>query len=475
MRRRRDREIGVRSQGLAGVRRLRAWLAEAPSEELRRRIERARAALTGLGWLLGAGGFFLGWAAASALLRIEVHEGRINIVLAVALLVMLPLGTLALAVGGLIASFGLRRVEQPSWLGDRLRGAGVGRLALALLGASVREDVEVVLGRVEAHARLYGRVQRGQLLLWSQLLGSGFALGALVGTLAFVVFTDLAFGWSTTLDVEARAVHHWVRLMASPWAGLWPEASPSLELVESTRFFRVAADDHLHWIDPILYGGWWPFLVMSIGCYALAPRILSTLLVAYWLQRETGRAMGLTPGVERLVARLDTPLVEGRADAVEAARGEPSAGLVSEVPIEQLLGDGPGRASLLIRWAGLLPGDALGRTLGLSEPDVADAGAPRSLEDDARVVARSARLEAGIAVCVRGDEPPLLDLLDFLAELRSGVGPERLVCVVLFGGDASTAAAWRRRLSTLGDPALRLARFDSEGARERGNGSRADG
>ncbi|HKK51152.1 MAG TPA: DUF2868 domain-containing protein, partial [Myxococcota bacterium] len=321
-RRRLDREIGARLPGAEGLELLRAWLAEAPGPALAARIRRLAPAFRALDALVGSAGLFLGWAAASTLLSFEVHEGRINIVTSVAVLVLLPaLAWIFSLLGWGVAR--LRRAPGSQGLtpGDWLRGGALGALALRLLPQSIRQDLEVVMGRVAAHGRLYLEVQRGQLLLWAQILGLGFATGALAATWAFVVFTDLAFGWSTTLEIGAEPVHALVHALATPWAWLWPAASPGLELVEATRFFRVAPEDHIHVVDPILYGGWWPFLVMAIAFYAWLPRLLTALAVALWLARATARAMDFTPGVDRLLDRLTTPLVDSRATVAEPRTG----------------------------------------------------------------------------------------------------------------------------------------------------------
>jgi hypothetical protein len=214
---------------------LRTWLQVAPTDSLRARIESLRASLVRVGWLLVAAGCFFGWATASALLSIEIHEGRINIVVAVALLVAVPFCLLIAGLLGWLWSLRPSGIDAKQRLTDLLPSIGFGRLALRFLPLAVRRDVEVVIGRFTAHGRLYGQVERGQLLLWSQVMGTAFGVGALVATLAFVVFTDLAFGWSTTLDVSASAVHGWARVLAAPWASIWPAANPSLELVEATR------------------------------------------------------------------------------------------------------------------------------------------------------------------------------------------------------------------------------------------------
>jgi hypothetical protein len=458
-RRRLDREIGARIATDRGLGLLRTWLVEAPDELLKERFARVRSSLIGLGWLLAALGLFLGWAAASALLTIEVHDGRINIVLAVVLLVLLPvLSLLASLVAWL---FSLRSPDSADArsLGELIRAATLGRLVLRLMAPRVRQDVEVVLGRLTAHKRLYSRVERGQLIRWSQTLGLGFGVGALAATLAFVAFTDLAFGWSTTLDIAAADVHRWVQFMAMPWASLWPAASPSQELVESTRFFRVAAENHVHVIDPILYGGWWPFLVMAIFCYCVMPRVFATMAISEWHAREVGRAIGLTPGVDRLFDRLATPFVEGQALDEESGTARAGDEIVQEVGRADWIAKQSANPLVVIRWAELLDDEAVAAAIGTTEVRILDAGGRRSLEHDADVARETAATNASVAFLVRGYEPPVLDVLDFIALLRSKVGEERALCVFLLGARDTDLRTWQRRLATLGDPLLVLSRL----------------
>jgi hypothetical protein len=458
-RRRLDREIGARITSEHGLGLLRSWLAQAPAESLKARMSRVRASLIGLGGLLAAAGLFLGWAAASALLSIEVHEGRINIVLAVVLLVLIPLVTLLVSLIGWLSSLRSPDSANSRSLGEVIRGATLGRLVLGLMAPRVRQDVEVVLGRLTTHKRLYARVERGQLMRWSQTLGLGFGIGALVATFAFVVFTDLAFGWSTTLDIAAEDVHRWVRIMAAPWAALWPAASPSQELVESTRFFRVNVDKQIHVVDPILYGGWWPFLVMAISCYCVLPRALAAIVISEWHHREIGRAMGLTPGVERLVDRLTNPIVEGQALEEERDVGRAGTEILREVDREEWIAQHSTEELVVIRWADLIDDERVGAAIGTSKFRVLDAGGRQSLEDDVEVARAVAATDASVAFLVRGYEPPVLDVLDFLTLVRSKAGEERALCVFLSGAKESDLRTWQRKLATLGDPRLVVSRL----------------
>lgn len=511
-RRRLDREIGARyadatgaadapNAGTApstkspGLPLLRFWLQHAPSLELQARIRRVGSSLSLLHGLLLGVGLFMGWAAASALLQLEVHEGRINIVLCLGLLVLLPLGMLLLAVLG--ALWSLRPSNGGAGLSGGWRRFALARASMGLLPGSVRRDVEILLGRMTAYSRLYARTQRAQLFVWSQSVGLAFAAGALSATLAFVVFTDLAFGWSTTLDVEAVQVHRLTSLLSAPWAAFWPDAVPSLDLVESTRHFRVSAalatgaaagpaDPHIHFVDPILYGGWWPFLVASLLFYGLLPRLLVLGLGWRWLGREVGEAIALTPGVDRLLERLTTPIIETQATAPESGLGRAAAGMVPTVVATDWFRQHGGGAPTVVRWAEASSDEALVAALGTPALRVRDAGGRRTLAEDAALVAECGTDRAGagqgggegergpvggggraglgdvggfggVALCVRAYEPPVLEVLDFLADLRRAIGREPGLCVLLLEGTPADHEAWRHKLIELGDPRLCVA------------------
>ncbi|MCR9093907.1 MAG: DUF2868 domain-containing protein [bacterium] len=462
-RRRLDREIGGDATPADGLAIVRHWLANAPGPSTRARIERVGSALSMARWILFAVGLALGWSAAAALLRIEVHEGRVNIVLFVGLLVLLPGLLLLMAVAA--AAWANRGSSAGG--GGGWRALTLGRGVRALLPQSVRDDVEVLVGRLSAQDRRYARARRALLFAWSQTMGLAFAGGALLATLGHVVFTDLAFGWSTTLDVEAARVHALVAGFAAPWAGLWPEAAPTLDLVETTRYFRVAPDvPHVHFIDPIAYGAWWPFLVMSLVAYAIVPRALAAGFAERRLGTECASAIAETPGVDRLIERLLAPPVDTRALEEEGETGHAAAGRLDCVDSSAWIAAAEDD-SFAIAWAESVDDAGWARLAGSEAPfRLRDAGGRRSLAEDAERIAEIAGAAGRVAICVRAYEPPMLEFLDFLTDLRAAVGGDRALAVFLIGGGPGDHDAWRRKLSTLGDPGLVCAEVRSavEGA-----------
>ena len=328
--RRRDRRIGRRLAPLGDrpLAKLVAWERGvsggespgaapsplSPAEEeppSRRTTEAVRLAALAL----AAAGFVIGALAAAGALSYQ-PRGRINTVAVLAVLVGLPWLFLGLALLNALPSR-LRRFVP--WIGSEPEGGGLlqpARWALHALPQSTRERLDAAWGRGQAWERITAPLRRWLLLSISQGAGVAFQLGALTATLALVVFSDLSFGWSTTLEIDAGSVQRFTDALSLPWAWLWPEARPSLELVETTRFFRIAGGPNPA-VPLETYGGWWPFLVMTLAVYGLLPRAIFFAVARGRLQRALRRAFLEAPGSARALDRLDSPLLETTADHEE--------------------------------------------------------------------------------------------------------------------------------------------------------------
>lgn len=116
----------------------------------------------------------------------------------------------------------------------------------------------------------------------SQHFSLGFGLGMLLTFIAYLALTDMAFGWSSTLDVSSQTVFQLTTVLSLPWAAFVPDAVPSLALIEHTRFFRIDAVQIDH---AAMYGQWWSFLLMNLIIYALIPRLITWFLASWGLSR----------------------------------------------------------------------------------------------------------------------------------------------------------------------------------------------
>jgi len=453
--RQRDRAISQKLAARANdaTARVAAWLdalrAPGPSAG-----ERARAAQRVLRSLLVALGAALG---ASTAFAVFAYDGSrpVNVMHVIAVFVGVQFVLVAATLVLSLPESWRRRVPGLAALQDVLRLASPGRWQPALrrvLLPAQREALDRAIGLARRHQRLYGEVHKWALLVASQMFAVSFHAAALAVAALLVVFSDLAFGWSTTLTSEARRVHHILTWLATPWSRWLPEAVPPYALVEQTQYFRGAggftgAAPHS--------AAWWPFLLACMTCYGLAPRLALLAFASLRQRAALQRVFSGMPGAADLRDRLDSRWI---ATAGEGAEPAPRA-----VPArDHARAPRPPRVRA-VRWSGLALGDgeivALVRAALGSELAGAIPGGAGSGRSDAALCAELAAAGDAPALLVKAWEPPLGEFTDWLSELRSALGARTPIFVLPVAAESALASGsdariWTRALDAVGDPFL---------------------
>ncbi len=306
------------------------------------------------------------------------------------------------------------------------------------------------------HTQAHNLLLRWQLFSWSQLLGCAFNTGALLGAVLLIVFTDLAFGWSSTLMFETVQFQKLIYLVSLPWAGIWPDASPTQALIEQSRFYRLGAEQATPFIAQSLTA-WWPFVVACILSYGLLPRVVLLSISRVFVQRALATLLMDNPQVISLLDRMRTP---------EVALGSPV--LISP---EMLLDEEPhakpnsisGSVPLII-WADAAERfQLLSRLEKDSSVQVSQAykagGACSMAEDMETITTLLEKRSDSILIAVKSWEPPLNDMLDFIALLRQKCGDKTQIILFPLGPDLSVAdqqevRIWRHASKRLSDAQL---------------------
>lgn len=456
--------------GVTVDRRRRGALLSAWLEALRAREPQAlfpgeavAGALSGLRAVLALLGVLLGWGAATAVLTgggthpVNVWDFLLAFVFVQLLLLallaasfLLPLAALGAPVMGLFRG---------------AIGAIYPRLAARGLAAGGERAHEwrALWHRARSRRSLYHAVEPWLLLAVTQAFAVAFNAGALAAILRLVVFTDVSFGWSTTLGgLDARRFHSLVEALATPWRALWPAAVPAPSLVEATRYSHLegayllsGAGRSAH---PDLVGGWWPFLVAALLTYGLLPRAVLLVAARVKAARVLSRLPHDDAEVSRVVERLCAPHLETRAAVPEAPPAEPPRAPPGAS------GAARGSSAAVVLWRDVPGGaaleSALSRGLGLAVARTRAAGGR-----DGDGPGGWAEVSGGgeqVVVVAEAFEPPDRGVRRLLSELRSALGPRRLLLVVLVGAAGERPGAprdsdvriWRDALAELADPFL---------------------
>lgn len=403
------------------------WLAELRRQDASAASRRPESVLRAVAWGLTVIGAVLG-AAAAAVVFAYTGEHPVNVVTVLGVFVGLQAVALLLTLIGLTPG-AARRV--PGWAAVQELASVVspGRLAgpvSRLLPADARRRFEPILDASAGYQGVLAPVQRAALLTFAQGFGLAFNVAALLTALLLIVTRDLAFGWSTTLELEAATAQRIAAGLAWPWGWAWPAAMPSLALVESTRYFRVEGVREA--VDPVVLGRWWPFVVMAMATYGVLPRAAAWGLAHRRLSRAAGRTAERVPGVAVVRMRLErlrSRPSPGVADTTDA----PSAGHASPRQVSDTA------SPVVVTWAGA-PSPFNGKT-------ALAAGGGQSVANDRAAIEGVSETpgDRPVLVVTKAWEPPLAELFDFVAALRGeapgdGKGTPR-------GGDGTDRAADR--------------------------------
>ena len=261
-------------------------------------------------------------------------------------------------------------------------------------------------------------------------------LGVVVAFVSGLVFTDLAFGWSTTLNITAQEVFAVLSLVSWPWQAFLANATPTLSLVEASQFFRL--NDHYDVASAQQLTQWWPFVLMTIIFWGLLPRVCALVLGKRQLQSAQSRYLLNYPGVTALLDRLKRSDLDYEASI---------ASQMPEVKAPDLRSlSGTTTDSFHISWNAAVATDQL---LQLNVQ-----------QDEAHWQTQLQTLPVGspLRIVVKSWEPPLLEFVDFLQAVRATcVDSSIQVCLLGLPGEPVSAQdqmIWQQAMSKVGDHQL---------------------
>jgi hypothetical protein len=275
-----------------------------------------------------------------------------------------------------------------------------------------------------------------------------FSIGLVMALIFVVVVKDIAFGWSTTLDISATSFHSFISTIALFWKDIVPSAVPSLELIEISQYFRLGErlDKELV-ANANQLGAWWQFLAMATVFYAIILRFLFWIFSYYGYKKILQKELLSMDGVATLLREFNTPFV-----STEATQGEKHLEIVEENNLQvqnfvrksyqNVLGWNFSKDEIL------LANDSKEITCST----VASVGGSNTFledENEAKSISRTALLY------VKSWEPPTMDFVDFLELLIENRKVDTIHIYPLgtvgryYESDAKDISVWKRKVQGL--------------------------
>ncbi len=408
----------------------------------------------------------------------------------VTLYLVLFVGLQIVSIAVLGAAFYYRQLRRLDLRSSMLYGLLSGLMLRAMLRlnryAGTRMTASQRLQISAAHGLMRQKIQtHASCLLWPvftlfQVLAIGLNLGVLGATLLKVISADIAFGWQSTLQVSAHLVFSLVKAIALPWSWFVSEhiAYPSLLHIEGSQMILKEGIYHLATADLV---SWWPFLCLAVLFYGLLPRIVLLSVGLASLRRSMARLQFQGISCGQLMQRMTTPRVSSQAPMPNHSPGPLVQGPAQveesvETPIVA-----PDDQALLYTAVALIPDELYGqcplnvlqplmqKRLGVSVLETLCTG--ESYRDEQLLLGQLAeRKGAGkiknIVILQEAWQPPILEFLEFVMQVRRSLGVDVLIVVALVGKPGSDTiftptkkedmTIWQQKIRAMGEPDIQV-------------------
>jgi hypothetical protein len=281
-----------------------------------------------------------------------------------------------------------------------------------------------------------------------QLFSMIFSIGLFISLILMVVATDIAFGWSTTLQISVEEFHRVLSNIGIWWADIFPSAIPSLELVDISHYFRLGAKvDNSMIANADKLGAWWRFLAMSTLFYAIGLRFVFWLITKYLLQRQLKKEFLRLGGVSRILKEFERPFVSTKSQTPEKHLE------IKESTKERVTSKKIEKNSTLLGWNYTkdemrLANDAT----KIMVKEIIEVGGNNTFEEDEEI---ANSLRGKVIIYVKSWEPPTMDFIDFLEMVVENSKVDRVEIYPLgtvgkfYKSNSKDIAIWERKIDTI--------------------------
>ena len=339
--------------------------------------------------------FFLGLFSGVGLLSYSGHE-PVNVIYFIAMVVLLPLFTMTLTLFSMFRAHAsqslLVHISPAFWMEKMLR----------FLPKNIQSSLQ--------NLKINPLLGNWLIIKRSQLLALVFSLGLLIALLGMVITKDIAFAWSTTLQVSPIEFHGLLYTLAFAWRDFFPWAVPSVELIEQSQYFRLGEKLDTQMIqNASKLGEWWKFLAFATLFYAILLRSGMWLLSMFGFEKALKRSFLSLEGVGTLLREMNEPIIttsvpKEEKDSVSGNRHYMQEVEALDSSYDRTLGWAMSNEELVV----------LNDAMQVVTPKTFEVGGSNSLDEDSEIISKC---QGEVLFYVKSWEPPTMDFIDFLEDL----------------------------------------------------------
>ena len=337
------------------------------------------------------------------------------------------------------------------------------------LGRERKESFHASLAAVQRSGSGYGSLFFWPLFLLFQLFGIAFNFGVLGALLLKVSSADLAFGWQSTIQLSTAFVARLVEWIALPWSWFMDGAYPTVEQIAGSRMILKDGFFHLASADLV---SWWPFLCLAICCYCLLPRMFLFLLGTRARKRSLYSVKFDRADHNQLLHRLLTPRLSTEQVHDEGEEADTS----SPVAHDEIQVGGTQQET-----AEAEPQTVHGAIVALIPEELYEECDQQQLGTYCKEqfgytlqhallleeqLEKNEQLSTSLLLLQEAWQPPILELIDTVKQLREQGEPDTHMIVALIGKPAPETLftpvsgqdlqIWQQKVALLADPYLQV-------------------
>ena len=287
---------------------------------------------------------------------------------------------------------------------------GIATIVFALFNKSVTLP-SVILSKIIEYFVAKDLKVDSKLLKWFNLrLGALFSLifsiAILVAFLITISFEDIAFGWSSTIDISPESFYNFVKVVSLPWSHFLPDFVPTLSLVENSHIYRWANVKSVQNAKEL--GQWWKFLLMVIVVYSILFRALIYLFIEYKYKKILKETILGLNGARELLIAFNKPVIKKSATKsqakVDTSKVEPNK--TNSLECKKIVAYNFSKDEFLL----------ILDSLGLKVEPIF-CGGLNSIEQDLELIKSIDKCKA---IAIKSWEAPTLEAIDFIKALCKG-------------------------------------------------------
>ncbi len=240
-----------------------------------------------------------------------------------------------------------------------------------------------------------------------QLFSLIFSIGIFLALIILVISKDIAFGWTTTIDIDSSTFYTILSTIGVWWRDFAPSAIPSIELIDMSHFFRLGEklnSDIIQNADKL--GAWWKFLAMATLFYSIALRSVFLIFIKYLIKKELKRELMDIDGVKTLIHDFQTPYVSTQSTNIEKHL------IIDGDKKESIVKDTKEKYSAILGWNFTIDEiNLINDNKNIEGSLIYQLGGGNSFSKDQKIIEN---LNGIILLYVKSWEPPTMDFLDTL-------------------------------------------------------------